>query len=142
MLQGARLIPAFEAWKKRLATIIQDGTRSEACPLWDFSGYHVFAREPVPPPGDRTTVVQWYWESGHFKRELGERMLARMFHGTGDDDFGVCLTPASVYGQNLRLRRDREHYRSEAPQEVAAIAELMRKQSGNRRPGSATGDSE
>jgi hypothetical protein len=137
MFHDAHLVPAFEAWKMHLATTIHDAIRNEACPLWDFSGYHAYAKETVPPLGDRTADVKWYWESGHFKRELGERMLARVFHDAGSDAFGVCLTPANVEGQNLSLQSGHNQYQNEAPRVVAEIAELMRKQSRERRSGSA-----
>jgi hypothetical protein len=46
--------------------------------LFDFAQESAVSREPVPPPGDRHTQMRWYWEAGHFKSELGDRLVARM----------------------------------------------------------------
>jgi hypothetical protein len=111
MFHRTGLYPVFELWKKHLADIVSDATARNAsgCRLWDFSGYNAYSTEYVPAPKDRSTTVQWYWESGHFKRELGDRVLARLFEG-GDPAFGTCLGPGNVDEHNARLRDARAHY--------------------------------
>ena len=127
MFHQAELLPAFEAWKKHLAARLDDAAAASqtGCRLWDFSGYNAYSTESVPEASDRRTLVKWYWESGHFKRELGNRMLARMLGG-GETSFGSCLTPANVDAQNLRLRQDRDRYVSDSPRTATLIAQLLR----------------
>ena len=110
--------PAFEDWKRVLATIVAAERRNRSGPsvtLWDFSGYHAFATEAVPEKGDTETHMTWYWEAGHFKAALGEIMLRRILHSHGNDRFGVQLTTENVETVILRLRRGRQAYLTNRP---------------------------
>jgi hypothetical protein len=79
------LWPLFEEWKRALVRKVgADRAAAGWSPaLWDFSGYDQYTTERVPPLGDKSSQVHWYWEAGHFKRELGELVLARVFGGGG-----------------------------------------------------------
>ncbi|MEO6422604.1 MAG: hypothetical protein ABIR84_08000 [Candidatus Nitrotoga sp.] len=113
----------FEDWKRELAYLVANHNRDQVT-LWDFSGYHHFARETVPTIGDKQTAVNNYWEAGHFKKELGHQILARL-SGEGDAAFGVVLTPANV---NTHLQSIRQHgikYRLERSAEIVQLEELV-----------------
>lgn len=70
--QQTGLWPAFEDWHRGLAAFsARTGT-----PVWDFSRISEETAEPVPAPGDTRTRMRWYWEAGHFKATLGERIAA------------------------------------------------------------------
>lgn len=114
----------FEEWKRELAHRVATRGRGDVM-LWDFSGYHPYAREPVPGPGDKKTRLQWYWEAGHFKKELGHLMLERMF-GAGDPRFGVVLTAGNVDSHLQSIRLAGEDYRREQSEAVAALERLTR----------------
>lgn len=125
LMRGAGLWPAFEAWKMRLAEVVERHAQARrGCMLWDFSGYHAYARERVPAPTDRTTQLAWYWEAGHFKPALGERMLERMYGTREDADFGRCLTRASAPQVLSAIRAERERYAADEPEVVARLAAL------------------
>jgi hypothetical protein len=125
LMRGAGLWPAFEAWKVHLADVVERHAGSRpTCMLWDFSGYHAYARERVPPAGDRTTELAWYWEAGHFKPALGERMLDRMFGKDAGADFGRCLTRVSAPQVLSAIRAERERYVAQQPDAVARLAAL------------------
>ncbi len=94
LLQGVGLWPTFENWKRALVRVAEPEIRNADLLLFDFSGYNIFSTERVPPPGDRHTVMRWYWEAGHYKAALGDEMLARMLHGAGR--FGVGLNSANI----------------------------------------------
>jgi hypothetical protein len=55
--------------------------------LWDFLGYDAYSTEPIENSG-----MKWFWEPNHFKRALGEKILASVYRG--DKSYGVRLTPA------------------------------------------------
>ncbi|MBL8422636.1 MAG: hypothetical protein JNK06_03895 [Candidatus Accumulibacter phosphatis] len=105
--------PLFEEWKRTLTDLVATEGRGNAV-LWDFSGYHAFARERVPQHNDRTAEVRWYWEAGHFKSSLGHEVLMRIF-GDGMPAFGVMLTPDSIERHLLDVRIAGEGYRAENP---------------------------
>ncbi|MBL8483754.1 MAG: hypothetical protein JNJ60_16285 [Rhodocyclaceae bacterium] len=87
------MLPLFMDWKKQLAAQVQAARAAGTdVRLWDFSGYHAYACEAVPARGDKSSVVAHYWESGHFKKELGDLMLARMLRGAQvGENFGIAL---------------------------------------------------
>jgi hypothetical protein len=91
--------PAFEAWKRAVVQILEEeGSHPiETIPFWDFSAFNAFTSEPVPEKNDRHSAMQWYWEAGHFKSELGGLMLNQMLKsdalGAG---WGVRLTAENL----------------------------------------------
>jgi hypothetical protein len=129
LFQSLGLWPRFESWKSRLTQILarEQGVGKGRCALWDFSGYHRYAREPVPALGDLRHDVQWYWEAGHFKSSLGERMLAIIFGGQRDERFGECLRMETVEGVIGRIRAQRLRYAQENPSTVAELARIAGK---------------
>ena len=114
MMEQTGLWPVFEQWKLRL---VREVARvNEAHPgarivLWDFSGYGALQCEPIPAKGDVVHGTRWYWESGHFKAALGERILATVFGaagaGAGAEEFGFRLDAASWSENRERIARER-----------------------------------
>jgi hypothetical protein len=101
-------------------------------PLWDFSGFTELTTEPFPPLGDKETKMRWYWESSHYKKELGDLVLDRMFDYKHPDrevpkDFGVLLTPENIESHLAWIREGRERWAKQFPEDVREIAELARK---------------
>lgn len=127
----AGLWPVFEEWKRALARISAEGNRSRnisRVQLWDFSGYNAISAEPVPEPADRTTATRWYWEAGHFKQELGDVLLQRMFaepDHLADAAIGVKLTPENVEQEIQRMRQQRAWYQATYDSEALKIRELV-----------------
>lgn len=66
----------YEKWKRRIGRLVQGYKNLE---LWDFGGRNAWTTEPVPKAGDTVTHMKWYWEPGHYKNQLGEKILARIF---------------------------------------------------------------
>ena len=97
------LWPAVEAVKRSLA-VLGPGVQ-----VWDFMGYDPETTEPVPPIGDRTAQMHWFWEPAHFQRRLGDLMLRRVFGEPGS--FGVLLTPATVTQRLQQVRDAQQQYR-------------------------------
>jgi hypothetical protein len=106
-IESAGLWPLFEEWKADVAAL-SDGARRRGVrvTLWDFGCPDRLTAEAVPGDGERKATMQWYWEAGHFKKELGDLVLARIF---GDDQysgegFGVQLTSENVATRNNACR--------------------------------------
>ncbi len=133
VLAAAGLYPKFEAWKRALVAINEEEARlagKTPFPLWDFSVYNALTTEAVPPPGDIQTAMRWYWDSSHYKKELGDLMLDRVFgyHKPGrvvPDDFGVLLTSQNIDSHLQKIRADRQHYRDTHPDDIAEIEEIF-----------------
>jgi hypothetical protein len=67
--------PAYTDWRRRLTGF----AARERLPLHDFvAGLEDARSEAIPAPGDTATRLRWYWEGGHFKAALGDRMIAEM----------------------------------------------------------------
>lgn len=127
------LWPAFERWKRELVEVVAafdvDSDRPPIrLKLWDFSGYSQYATEPVPKHGDRKSVVQWYWEAGHFKKELGDVLLKRVLAGiTQDstDSFGVVLSRQNIDRHLEEIEAQGRRYRSSQSDEVGRLTEIV-----------------
>ena len=109
--EAAALWSRFEAWKDLLvAEVAAARTRhpQSTIRLVDFSGYGPRQCEPIPAKGSGA-VTQWYWEAGHFKAALGERMLARLL-APGTDEvsgFGTVLEAATRHANAQRIAAER-----------------------------------
>lgn len=124
----------FEQWKRQLVVLnesvaAEQGKRPFA--LWDFSGYNHYTTEAVPPLGDTKAQMQWYWESSHYKKELGDLVLDRMFNYKHPDriidkDFGVQLTSKNIETHLQKIRNDRQQWREIHPNDVTEIQALKK----------------
>jgi hypothetical protein len=113
MFDKAGLWGRFEAWKRDLVKLVYGSSYpgKVAVKLWDFSGYDRYSTELAPEKGDRHTVVDWFWEPGHFKRALGNLMLRRVLDDE-PSEFGAELTPATIDERLQNIRRERGNYRT------------------------------
>src|SRR5512139_1430773 len=109
----------LEEWKRQLASTAKE----HAVPLWDFNGFDRYSTEVPPAPGDRETELHWFWEPAHYRRELGDLMLAAMLDqpcgiASPSGQFGVKITEASLQSHLDRLRSDMHRFMDENPQVV------------------------
>lgn len=120
--------PAFDTWKRALVGIVADEAREAQGPsfaFWDFSGFHRYATERIPAEGDLRTKMQWYWEAGHFKRELGDRVLDRVLEvPSADQDFGIRLDASNVESQIAAMHSAERDYRQTVPAEIEALERI------------------
>lgn len=73
---------AFEEWKNLLTREVSTAQQRHpdlGIALFDFSGYGDYNCERIPAKGNRVTATRWYWEAGHFKKELGDIVLNVVF---------------------------------------------------------------
>lgn len=94
----------YETWKKTLVQIMAEEAskvpKRAAVELYDFSTVNALTTEEVPALNDTETLMQFYWECSHFKKELGDLVQDRIFGINLPDEvpvnFGVQLTPENV----------------------------------------------
>jgi len=110
--------PAFERWKALLVEQVDAARRRHPglhISLYDFSGFGVYNCEAIPAPNDRTSDTQWYWEGGHFKKALGDIVLAHALHPVPGQEFGYALDAASSEQNRLRIAAERAQCRQQQP---------------------------
>lgn len=128
IIRALGLWPSYEAWKVEIARIAQESrTRGARVRLLDFGAYHAYATERIPLEGRRQPVPMWYWESGHFKPELGDRVVERLLGGRDDDDlFGMELTDSTIDSSIEAVRASRARFAGSQPDVVREMESLVR----------------
>ena len=122
----------FEQWKRQLVTLNESVAAEQGkspFALWDFSGYNDYTTEVVPALGDTETQMQWYWESSHYKKELGDLVLDRTFSYKHPErkivkGFGALLNSENIETHLQKLREDRQQWRVLHPEDVVEIEAL------------------
>ncbi|MBS0510343.1 MAG: hypothetical protein JSR42_04030 [Proteobacteria bacterium] len=95
MMERAGLGQLFTEWKASVLAAAEHARSTNAdIKVWDFSGISAETTEPIPAPGDRQTQLAYYWEAGHFKKALGDRILDQIL--LDRPGFGHLLTRTSV----------------------------------------------
>lgn len=112
----------LDRWKQELVSLF-DTRRQEGCDirLLDFSGYNAITTEAVPQKTGEPTM-QHYWEHSHYRAEVGQIMLKRMFdpkNAAQPGDFGAELTSATIEQHLLAFQRNRDAYCQSHPSETA-----------------------
>lgn len=129
-LAASGLWQQFEDWKRRLAYL----NRQEAqrfsqpeLPLWDFSGYNSVTTEPVLR--ERELGMLNYWDSSHYRKEVGDMVLDRMFQYRNPsrhvpDNFGRLLTVDTVEQVLADVRRARRDFSEVQQAEVDDVQRI------------------
>jgi hypothetical protein len=121
----------FEQWKTMLVQTAEEEAKAYGqapFPLWDFADYSTPTLEPVPDAG---TIMQGYWDSSHYRPELGSALLKRMREGVSvEQGFGSRLTSMKLRSHLDEVRTRRSAYESSQPSEVREITELVRRVMG------------
>jgi hypothetical protein len=132
VLRAAGLWERYEEWKRLLVRAIEAEAAAgnmQPYALWDFSGYNRYTTERLPASGEMTPTMRWYWETSHYRRELGDRILAKMLGGSeremDDGSFGVRLTDASVEGHLVDVRDAQARYHRNAVADVREVEEIV-----------------
>jgi hypothetical protein len=82
-------------WKRLVVDIAEMNTeRGGKVEVWDFSGVGPETLETIPAKGERKIHLTYYWEAGHFKRELGNLVIDRLLGK--QNNFGVRLDRGNI----------------------------------------------
>jgi len=125
----AGLWPLFEEWKRRLVTI---ASKAGNVSLWDFSGFDRFTTEAVAGLVAKGETLKWFWEPAHYRKELGEIMLANLWGAQCADPasiepFGALLSPDRITGHLLKQRAAKERYVQSNPTIVRRLRRLAQR---------------
>ena len=132
LLEAGGLWPQFESWKRHLVDLV----RAEGAALWDFSGFDGYANEPVAGLPSSASSLAWFWEPAHYRRELGDIMLANIWREHCPPDhadapaFGSRLDAFEESGSELDVflaarRAERDAFKISQPDVVARIEALV-----------------
>jgi hypothetical protein len=108
LLVAGHAWPRFEQWKRDVVTMVAEVGATNVV-VWDLGGYWEPATESVPPPGDSTTRMKFYFENSHYTPAMGALMLDRIFLGS-THDFGAKISSANIEAHLRRLQDQREAY--------------------------------
>ena len=126
LFQLTGLWPAYEDWKRELVGRVDGARGTMDVELWDFTGFSPYTVEQVPRPGDTRTELQWYWEAGHFKKSLGDLLLANVFDAQNSNEPWGRRLAARNLGEILREQRAaRDEYRRARPDDVTDLEALV-----------------
>ena len=117
IIKYAGLWTEFEDWKKQLTQITSKQTldHNQKIQLWDFSGYNKFTTEKKTPLEALEPTMKWYWEAVHYRKELGDRVLDRIYNYKQEsrivlDDFGVLLSEKNIKNHLKEIRKQQTKY--------------------------------
>lgn len=119
----------WEDWKRMLVKVNEDVGREVGKPafrFWDFSGYNQFTTEEVPVKGEKRLRMMWYWGSSHYKKELGDIILDRVFGNQSDRDFGRLVSSENIDRHLKEIRDRRKEWRRTHVQDVKEIGQMKR----------------
>ena len=125
----------FEEFKRKAANIVERYAPQQIAGrcrgLIDFAYFHEFATESVPPPGSAGVMIYW-WESTHYKRNVGQAIGIRikqddMISATNLQPFGRCLVAESISKILETERVERNLYITSHSLEVVQLYKKIRK---------------
>lgn len=110
---------AMERWQGQL-TALGEQLRRRGCDarVFDFSGFNAVTTEAPPQVSGRAQMLN-YWETSHYRENVGRMILQRMFGRA--PAFGVELTPDTLARHQAEQRTARDRYQLEHPIETAMI---------------------
>ena len=137
MFEQAGLWPTFETWKSQLAeqvAAVQKTYPNRRITLWDFSGYSTFQCEKIPSKDDKLAVTEWYWEAGHFKPSLGNKIIERILkpaRNFSESSFGFSLNSANGKENQQRIESERASCKASYPALFDEVDQLMKNARGS-----------
>lgn len=128
LLHQIGLWEEFESWKTQLVQAVE--RINPAAQLWDFTGFSIITTETFPELGDTDTQMNWYWESSHYKKLTGVRVLDIVLGRQQDSeqrftDFGILLSSKNIEAHLQNQRQGLEQYIGQFPEQVAEIQTMI-----------------
>jgi hypothetical protein len=112
LFEETGLAGAFEEWKMALISEVSAARARHPgarITLFDFSGYGPYNCERIPENGDHVTSTRWYWEAGHFKKQLGDILLESIFSRPLLSGQAEGQRPPGIFGFQLEESNSSEN---------------------------------
>jgi len=109
---------SFENFKFSVVTIVEFLAKKynkKPFLVMDFSGYNSVTTEILPSLGDKTTLMNYYWEGSHYTATTATKMLDKLLgdeNNISNDDFGVVLHKSNLIAHFERQRKLRLKYQN------------------------------
>lgn len=129
--EAAGMTELWERWQRAVVETAASEAEISGCkpaPIWDFSGYNEFTSETIANSTSTADSPEWYWDPAHYRKELGDKILNRVFGQESDSstsDFGLRLTPVNIDERLDFNRRQAINYRAAHADEVALVNETV-----------------
>ena len=117
---------AMEAWQRRLVKVVELN-RQFGCDirLFDFAGFNSITTDIIPQTSNG--VMENYWETSHYRPNVGTMILNRMFainDRSVPNDFGIELNSEMLSAHLARTRLDRDQYHVSHPVETQLVKQI------------------
>jgi len=126
IIRLAGLWNQFLLWKKQLTKLAEEFN----IPLLDFSGFNEFSNLQPPELGDKKTLLQWFWEPAHYRKQYGNLMLSQMLNTSCDrtnlSANGVLLTESSINSHLHNSNAAMLRYNSDYPLAIERLSILKK----------------
>ncbi len=127
VLAAKGLWETFNAWKLFLIETNSDLARAygnDAFDLWDFADYNKLSQTPPPPLDDSGSRIPWYWESSHYKKELGNIVLDQVLLGK-EVKIGRRITKQNWHAWKDEIERRRALYQETERRSLTMMYEAI-----------------
>lgn len=137
LLEAQGLWQPFETWKRMMVGEVERVSAASPAArirLWDFSGFGGARCETIPPKGDRTSTMRWYWEAAHYRPELGAEVLATMFESDYRSPLvdATLLTSQTLNTSFARIAAERQTCVATQPQLFEDVRQIAAKVAAGR----------
>lgn len=132
-LKSLGLINEYKSWIIKLVREVEKVRQEHDAEinLWDFGGFNSVTTEAVP--SDEKTKMSFYWESSHYKKQVGSVILKTMKSRTQQTPgFGVLLNENNVMNRLYQMEHGLREYIDKNHDEVEEIDALYRSTSKTR----------
>jgi hypothetical protein len=121
ILRQKSLSTREENWKTELTRIVSNYQNRQCdIKIIDFSGYNSVTTESIANLSQSKTL-NYYWDASHYKSEVGELILKRLFHEKHDDipqDFGYELHQDTITSVLATIRKEQSQYTAYHSEEI------------------------
>lgn len=128
VVQELGLWNTYKQWLSDVTRVVSEVSHAtgQCIPLIDFGGFNRYTQEPIPH-GD-TREMAWYFESSHYRHELGRLLLRQLLAARcefASGELGVSLNPAALDRRLAQLDDGLMRYRRAKMDEVQAVKRLI-----------------
>jgi hypothetical protein len=125
------MMKSYEKWRHQLVDLVEvinkQYSEKPELSLWDFSGYNSVNVDKVPSLEEPNSSMDWYYDSGHFKKSLGDLIQDRVF-GYNDKkrdvpiDFGVQINSKNIDLYHRAQRNKQTQYMLAHQEDIKELA--------------------